>query len=677
MTKKEVESNTISKFTRDTLNWALSLCRHWEKHSSDDIDELWQYAEKRILEIIIIHYLDTKNYLHTHNIFSRLLENYRKDQDYLEEDYIENEIARWRRRLCEQFPITIFKNNLESPNIENKTWEKIIVRLLGYSSYSNDHDLWGVLFQAFRGYKLVRKNGNLSLKKSFSPRRADGFFFTPPKMVKYMLETTLEQHLARIEKYHGLQSLEAISNLKILDPACGAGIFLSEVYRVLSRFYQKINRQRMAERGKILSEQPDADLFTQRQLESEIPEPVVDYHKRIFHQHIFGIDTDSGTIELCELNILLTALGEGLPMNRKERFPSPSKNLRVGNALYPVDDPEHSKEFYKDNEKELLEIERLSSDAGVKEKYQNLKNDLYKKYFEKYPCRFDEGDQAYPFCWAIEFPQLFRQPQTEDDNIPENGFDFILGNPPWSSLFFSRFSKQQEPVWAKYFQQVFPFLGRQKRISSSMIFLARGIGLLRPKGQLAFVINQEFLTVQAYRRIREFVLSKTLINRMVERVDFQGVNINASIIFLTCPDKLPPQSNDVEWYGDEEKFVKKVSQEEFLQNFNCNFAVSFWDTILKPPRVATVPLQTIAEVSTGMCITREDFCSDTPIDNHWHPGVFGSNVSRYELTWPSEEQTKAYRSRKPYLCYDVKLLEEVNKKIAAEGRRTVKVLGSD
>ena len=678
MVKRNSESCTISKFSKDVLNWALMLCRHWGKNRDNQNNKLWEDAERKIIEVVLIHYLDIKKYLNTQNIFARILENYHRDEDYLEEEFIENEISRWRKRLTKTFPIKIFKQISDGNSVPNSVWDKILSRLYTYSKFPDDNDLWGYLFQEFRSHELICKETRLSIRKTSYTRRADGFFFTPPNIVKYMLETTLQDYLDKIEKFHGLQSLEAISNLRILDPSCGTGIFLSEVFRILSRFYQKINRKRMSERGKELAEKNNLDLFSQEQFTSEIPEPIIHYHEKIIHDHIFGIDTDMRTIELCELDIFLNAIEEGLDVNRLSGLSSLSTNLRVGNSLYPIEDNNHINDFCRENKTNIFELEKIQDSPDKKEKYTKLKNDFYEKYFEKYPHRFDEGDKASPFCWIIEFPQLFHNELLESNEETgfSKGFDFIVGNPPWSSLFFSKFSKQKEPVWAEYFQNSLPFLGNQKRISSSMVFLARGINLLNPKGQLAFVINQEFLTVQAYRKIREFVLENTLIERIVEHVDFRGVNINASILFLKKPEKLPIPSEKLDWYKNESTFLKRTSQEIFKKNFNNNFAVSLWENILKPANVKTVSLETIADVSTGMCITREDFCSDTPIDEHWHPGLFGSNVSRYSLIWPSEEQMTTGKGRKPYLCYDNTLLEKVNKRLADEGSKTVKVLGS-
>lgn len=81
-----------------------------------------------------------------------------------------------------------------------------------------------------------------------------GVFFTPMPVAQYLTNQSLGQHLAQFERDiqeamaaglidHAIQLLHRGSQLKIIDPACGTGVFLLNALKLLTAFYLRVQRQ--------------------------------------------------------------------------------------------------------------------------------------------------------------------------------------------------------------------------------------------------------------------------------------------------------------------------------------------------------------------------------------------------------------------------------------------------
>lgn len=129
---------------------------------------------------------------------------------------------------------------------------KVLNDILGnYDFYNCEDDILGFIYQNIQP-QIDRKD--------------DGQYYTPKKVVKYILEKI------NID-------LEKNKNLKILDPACGSGQFLIEAYDILYNQYKKTEV-----------------------LEKEI-------HESIIGKHIIGFDIDEIAVNLTKLNLFLKSNG--------------------------------------------------------------------------------------------------------------------------------------------------------------------------------------------------------------------------------------------------------------------------------------------------------------------------------------------------------------------------------
>ncbi len=93
-----------------------------------------------------------------------------------------------------------------------------------------------------------------------------------------------------------------ISKIRVLDPACGSGSFLTASY------------------DKILESVENHSLFTKFD---------------ILKNNIYGVDLDTQAVEIAQLNLLLKVLSQ------KTKLPMLQHNLRVGNSLISEGDPKY------------------------------------------------------------------------------------------------------------------------------------------------------------------------------------------------------------------------------------------------------------------------------------------------------------------------------------------------
>jgi len=134
----------------------------------------------------------------------------------------------------------------------------------------------------------------------------EGAYYTPKFLVDYILSQTVEKHFKEFPKQY---------NCKVLDPACGSGIFLVEALRrIVEHYIDKNNR------------------ISKKSL------------KKLAENNIFGIDKDENAINVAIFSIYLALLDYQEPKDI-ENFTFPDL-LRNGN-FHAADFFDTSKEYNK------------------------------------------------------------------------------------------------------------------------------------------------------------------------------------------------------------------------------------------------------------------------------------------------------------------------------------------
>ena len=303
--------------------------------------------------------------------------------------------------------------------VDNKVIKTIIKELYYPSPYAFNAmpvEILGTAYEQFLG-KVIRITPGHRAKIEEKPevRKAGGVYYTPQYIVDYIVKNTVGKLVeGKVPK--------EVSELKIVDPACGSGSFLIGAYQYLLDWHTAY----YSNYGKLSKGSKDNPLTPQGNL-------TTGEKKRILLNNIYGVDIDVNAVEVTKLSLLLKCMeGETdasidfqLKMFHERVLPTLDNNIKDGNSL--------------------------------------VGQDIYASMLD-----FGEEKKIKPFCWEKAFPEVFtvraEKPHEELRNIaqkakqhatkalqyvseleeklntaqePTNGvnanigFDVVIGNPPY------------------------------------------------------------------------------------------------------------------------------------------------------------------------------------------------------------------------------------------------------
>jgi len=211
---------------------------------------------------------------------------------------------------CRGLPDTGY-SMLETENWKPKTGNCIQQELSGVDLSEIPFEALSDVYESYLARKLVLNDstGELEYSPEGGLRKGKGIYYTPPYIVRHIVDRTLGRYLWGTDDGRPAKNVSAktpvdIYHLKILDPACGSGSFLSYAFDILAEFYA----------------------FHDSHTE-------VDRLSFILENHLYGIDMDSDAVDMTCAILKLKALER---MGRAPTEP-PNMNIRQGNFL--ISDP--------------------------------------------------------------------------------------------------------------------------------------------------------------------------------------------------------------------------------------------------------------------------------------------------------------------------------------------------
>ena len=199
--------------------------------------------------------------------------------------------------------------------IDNNVLEEIILVLYKYNFDLIDADVLGSIYEDYIGHILEEKGAKLDLVEDYTTRKKSGIYYTPTCIVEYIVRNIIERILGESP------TLNDISNLKVIDPACGSGSFLIKAFDVIKKYYDEYNS------SIVQKARADPSL-------TPFNEIVPNVEKKIIKENIYGVDLDPQAAEISTVNLMLKAL------KKREKLPLIlGENIKYGNSL--VDDPNY------------------------------------------------------------------------------------------------------------------------------------------------------------------------------------------------------------------------------------------------------------------------------------------------------------------------------------------------
>ena len=300
-----------------------------------------------------------------------------------------------------------------------------------------------------------------------------GQYYTPEYIVEYILQNTLG-HVVNYKE---------LSDIRILDPAIGMGIFLDKALNFLSR---------------IQKEKKQWDLFVKR---------------KIIANNLYGIDLDSKQIFYCIKN---------------PNFLNYSLNIRKADFLVPPPDikisidPKYFERLVNYRKKMSGEfIKQGTIDPSLSTKLTLLENQINKKVQAQVQSFYQEVYSSKLNPWTSLFPEVEK-------------WDVIIGNPPWGADL------------RRYNVKLFSlYQSGGNQADSWALFLEQCLKRLAINGRLGFVIPNTLLINENYQAIRKIIVEEYTIHYLVNLGEniFNGVAQPSMIIILE--NKRPENNNQI------------------------------------------------------------------------------------------------------------------------------------
>ncbi|MCD6247391.1 MAG: N-6 DNA methylase, partial [Candidatus Diapherotrites archaeon] len=373
-------------------------------------------------------------------------------------------------------------------------------------------------------------------------RKGQGIYYTPKYITQYIVENTvgkiydklLEEIKEKLEKKNFDECKELIQkfvSIRVLDPACGSGSFLIKALRLIWNKYNELiellnkeerrhnnfrngltrskedeeNSRKISELKKILNFKDKRDLIS-----------------KIIIRHIYGNDLDANALEVAKVNLWLEAIKLAPAEFKYDRLPEdtnhilPDLEMNLGNGDSLVGLPEDLtikilKEKHENELKRLFELREEYLDDPTKEEVikeineikKKLRKELdeeFKKYLEENNLPLEILEKTKPFHWALDFWFVFFDENLEPKPKDEQGFDAVIGNPPYVNIY----SISQNKEFVKFYQNF--FITAQKKFDLYVLFAELSINLLKKGGLHSFIVPDKWMSVPYGYRLRELFL---------------------------------------------------------------------------------------------------------------------------------------------------------------------------
>jgi len=319
------------------------------------------------------------------------------------------------------------------------------------------------IYEIFLSKKLIIKDGVVNEELKLEYTKSNGAVSTPKYLVEDLLKRTI------VTKQLIKDGIEGILNTKILDFACGSGVFLIEIFEYLETHLIDIYKADPNPKYK--------NLFFQQHGKIAL---TIEGKRQIIANCIYGIDIDPEAYEVAKMSLSLKIIDsldffenyQELGIFGSKILNSVGENIKCGNTL-------------------------IGSDI-----------------MDKYPQILENEEQLFrtnPFDWKSEegFAHIFNE---------KGGFDFIVGNPPYVEV---KNYNLVYPIMYRYIKEQYQTT-KNGKIDLSIAFIERGISLLNPQGQMGLIIQKRWFKTNYAKKIRQYITSNNLLSQVI---DFEANNI--------------------------------------------------------------------------------------------------------------------------------------------------------
>ena len=383
--------------------------------------------------------------------------------------------------------------------IDDKTLKEIISRLYypesPYEFSILPAEILGNVYEQFLG-KVIRLTSDHHAKVEEKPevRKAGGVYYTPAYIVSCIVKNI-------VGKLCEGKSPKEVSQLRVVDPACGSGSFLLGAYQYLLDWHLRWYQAELTKTGKPPQSPPPEGKRQKKgdpQAIYETPrgwQLTTTEKKRILLNNLYGVDIDSQAVEVTKLSLLLKVLEDEsqetlrnqLTLWHERALPDLADNIKCGNSLIGPD-------FYgKPGQASLF------ADGDTRERV-NI---------------FDWNDPERGF----------------GEIMNAGGFDAVIGNPPYIRI---QAMKEWAPVEVEHYKEAYKAAAKGN-YDIYVVFIEKGLALLNSRGRLGFICPHKFFNAQYGESIRKIIAEGQHLGEVVHFGDqqvFSGATTYTCLLFL-------------------------------------------------------------------------------------------------------------------------------------------------
>ncbi len=289
--------------------------------------------------------------------------------------------------------------------------------------------------------------------------------------------------------------------------------------------------------------------------------------------------------------------------------------------------------FGKTQQKELELFEKQKE-----EKIKQLEEELM--LWQKTKEALSKGKR--PFIWDIDFVEVFYG--------DKNGFDIVIGNPPYvrqekiappdkneEDYKPSEWRKLKKEYKEKLQNMVINLYGKEYKPDGKadlyVYFYFKALSLLNEKGTLAFITSNSWLDVGFGKSLQEFFLKRTRIysiNDNQSKRSFKEADVNTVIVFSSAPTNRRKEKANLE---NTAKFVMwRIPFDEAVNSQKFKEYLQFIDNV--KPKVENKDLTELAEnvISTDefrvFPVKQKDLLKDGSKDGKYEGNKWGGKFLR-------------------------------------------------